>query len=292
MSAITDLELKTANIFWEAFIKREAEITQLIKTRLYDNYQLVRDIFDDIIDTAGLCDKINILFGIDVRNGVELAERKDHIEMIITPLCQRKNKRIAAAIYHEHKKYVPISWTVIKYKFWQPSYINTIVLNYRDGDELVEVDKNDFQFMPIIDKTTSKLNILLFVADSKAKYLIKKEKYDSNEVSRDIWIPVDCSIYSILDSAIGEYHLLNTLDKMEIYLTSEEAEITERQPIEKLADIVTMIANNPMSGIYTCARCGYSNKQAIIKACKCKNVYYCDTICQRAHRELHKPACI
>lgn len=290
MSNSIESELLIANVFWQEFAERESVITQLLYNRTYDDYQKVRDIIDMIIDISNLENQIQILFGVDIRNGMVLGERLNHIELIITPLYQRINKKLVIALFNTHKKYLPDYWNVIKYKIWQPNNINNITLTDTDGGS-IELIKHDFQFVPIIDKDSQKLNILLFIKDSVAKHLIKKEKYEIGENIRDIWIPQSIGIYSILESIIGEYHLLNTLDKMEIYLESEEIDVTDRQPIEKMADIINMIANNPMSGISICARCNYSNKQVILKSCRCKNVYYCDTICQRAHRQLHKLGC-
>jgi hypothetical protein len=296
MEGKTEIELAyAANVFWVAFMKRESEIKELIYKRSQDDHQKVRDITDGIIDCLNFKDCVGILFGVDMRNGMVLTERKDHIELIITPLYQRKNKPLTDAIYAAHTKYLPAYWSVIRYKFWQPSHIHTITVNYRDetdSNNIIEITKNDFQYFPIVDTVNGKLSIILFISAEKAKYLIKKEKYEINGVIRDLWIPKDCGIYSILDSAIGEYHLLNTLEKMEIYLDTEEVEINTRHPIEKITDVVNMIANNPMSNILKCSRCSYSNKQTKLGMCKCKNAYYCDSICQKAHRKLHKLNCI
>jgi hypothetical protein len=292
----TNLELtQLANSFWIAFMEREPEIKELIYERKQDSHQQVRDITDAITDNLGFKECVGILFGVDLRNGLILTERKDYIELIITPLYQRKNKRLINILYNAHNKYLPDYWSVIKYKFWQPSNINTITVNYRDivdQNNVIEITKDDFKYFPIIDKENIKLNIILFINDEKAKYLIKKEKYEINGSTRDLWIPKDYGIYSVLDSAIGEYHLLNTLDKMEIYLESEESEITERYPIEKITDIINLIANNPLSSVRNCSRCNYSNKQTKLGVCKCKKAYYCDAICQRSHRALHKLNCL
>ena len=290
MSSSLESELLIADTFWQAFAKREPVIKQLLYNRTYDDYQNARDIIDMIIDISNLENQIQILFGVDIRNGMSLCERRNHIELIITPLYQRKNKKLIIALFNTHKKYLPAYWNVIKYKIWQPNNINSITVTDTDGGS-IEILKHDFQFVPIVDKDSQKLNILLFIKNSVAKHLIKKEKYEIGETVRDIWIPQSIGVYSILESVIGEYHLLNTLDKMEIYLESEEIDVTDRRPIEKMADVINMIANNPMSGISTCARCNYSNKQVILKSCICKNVYYCDAICQRAHRQLHKLKC-
>jgi hypothetical protein len=287
--------IQLANSFWEAFMEKETEIKELIFKRTQEDHQTARDITDSITDTLGFKGCVGILFGVDVRNGLMLTERKDYIELIITPLYQRINKRLVLALYNAHANYLPKYWSVIKYKFHQSSNIDSITVNYRDEDNpanVIEITKDDFSYFPILNAKENKLSIVLFINDEKAKYLIKKEKYEINGETRDLWIPKDYGIYAVLDSAIGEYHLLNTLDKMEIYKESEEKEITERHPIKKIADVVVMIANNPMSNIHKCSRCNYPNTQTKLGICKCKKAYYCDSICQKAHRKLHKLNCL
>jgi len=282
----------TYKIFWLEFMEKESEIKMLILNRNQDDHKKATNITDSIINKLGLTNKVGVMFGVDIRNGMILAERKEYIELVLTPLFQRKNKETVVNLYKASANILPKYWSVIKYKFWQPSNIETINVNYKDDANIVEVTKSDFEYHPIIDNTNSKLNIILFVNDDKAKFIIKKEIYEFNHTKREIWIPKDYGIYAILDSAIGEYHLLNTLDKMEIYLKSEESEITERYPIENITNVIHMISNNPLSTINTCSRCYYSNKHTILKVCsKCKNSYYCDSICQKAHSKMHKLTC-
>jgi hypothetical protein len=283
-----------ACLFWKAFAVREPVLKELIFKRTPKDNQTARGIIDNIATEFGIKDSIGIIFGVDIRNGVKLPERKNHIELLFSPLYQRKNKKIICAIYNAHKPYLPNYWSVIKYRVRQSEHIDSITVNFRDESDplnIIEVSKVDFSYYPILDPKNNQFSIILFVNDDKAKYLIKKEKYEIKDEMREIWIPKNYTLYAMLDSAMGEYHLLNTLNKMEIYLDSEEREISERQPIEKIASVVEMIANNPMSGIHNCSRCNYPSTQTRLGICKCKKVYYCDSICQRAHRKLHKLNC-
>ena len=295
---MTDLELlQISKLFWTKFMERENEMKDLLLKRNSEEHQKARSIIDEIIIKLDINNCVGILFGVDVRNSLVLPERKDYIELIITPMYQRKNIKLISTLYKEYHNYLPNYWSVIKYKFWQPSHIESIAVNYKNenstknGCELIEITKSDIKYHPIVEQKENKLSILLFINDTKAQYLIKKEKYEMNDTTREIWIPKDYSIYAILDSAIGEYNLLNIINKMEIYLESEEKDV-ERHPIENIIGVVDMITNNPMSNIYKCSRCNYSNTQTKLKCCKCKNAYYCDNICQRAHRNLHKLNCI
>ena len=282
-----------SKLFWTNFMEKENIIKELLLKRTYNDHQTARSIIDEIINKLNITSYVGILFGVDIRNSLILPERKDYIELILTPLYQRKNKKLVIALYKEYHNYIPKYWSVIKYKFWQSSNIESITLNYKDTSDatkIIEISKSDIKYHPIIDHIENKLNILLFINEKKSSYLIKKEEYKMNDTMREIWVPKDYGIYAILDSAIGEYNLLNTINKMEIYLDTEESDV-ERYPIENIIDVVNMITNNAMSNIYKCSRCNYSNTQTKLNRCKCKNVYYCDSICQRAHRNLHKLNC-
>lgn len=306
-STIADETYAIARKFWEMVMESRYEIEEKLMERSADKYQQVNGIIEKIKDDLGISgNQVGIYFGMDVRNGMELPERKNTIEIIISPMLYRKNKRLTHCIfdaYHTHIKTHNIRtkyiWSVAKYKFWQPASLQSISINHKNPatpdaeSDLMEITQSDFSYFPVLDPSKekpSKLDIILFINDDVAKYLIKKEEMTINDKKRNIWIPINSSIYAILDSAIGEYSLLNILDKMEIYLKSEHGEIN-RQPLEHLTKIIQMINNNPLNDVHTCARCEYSNTQVLMKKCICKKVFYCDAICQQANRDIHKLSC-
>jgi hypothetical protein len=316
-----------ARKFWVMVMECRDEIEEKLMERSAYRYQQVNDIIDKIKVKLGISNapfaeqtssqqhapfaeqtsrQVGIYFGIDVRNGMKLSERKNSIEIIISPMLCRKNKQLTHCIfdaYHAHIKAHNIqtkyTWSVAKYKFWQPASLQSISINYKKPaianteSDLLEITQSDFSYFPILDSSKekpSKLDIILFINDDVAKYLIKKEEMTINNKKRNIWIPINSSIYAILDSAIGEYSLLNILDKMEIYLKSEHEDIN-RHPLDHLTKIIQMINNNPLNDVHTCARCEYANTQMTMKKCICKKVFYCDAICQKANRAIHKLSC-
>lgn len=286
---MTELNVQQiAKDFWNQFIVYEPEIYRNIIERNNIKYNQSINIVEQITKDLNIQSMVGIHFGIDTRNGMALEERKDHIELMISPIFRRTNQLLIFALYNESFNHnLPKNWSIIKYKFHRSSYINTIVLNYTVKDTIIEITKEDLYYFPIINDQKTKLSILLFVKDDKAEYLIKKEKHND----REIWIPKDNGIYAILDSAIGEYNLLNVLDKMEIHLESDldgdDFKDINLNKIENIVNEIDMIHNHSLSKFHKCSRCEYSNKQVKLYICKCKNVYYCDVICQRAHRELH-----
>ena len=282
--------IHTANSLWIKIAENTTDINKLLLEKDYDSYQKVTNMISKILMDLRINSDIGIYFGIDVRNGNVLPERAGQIELIISPLFKKSSISLMLAIYNAHFNYTPENWCVVKYKFWQPSSLENMTINHHGGlapdkKEIIEITKDDFEYFPFIDNTNNKISIIVFVNDNIADMVIKKEFIKQH--SRDMWLPINTSIYMILDSAIGEFNLLNTLDNMEIYLKSEHAEI-KRHPLEHLTQTIQMINNNPLSKIHSCARCDYNNTQTRLKVCGCKEVYYCDAVCQKAHRNIHR----
>jgi hypothetical protein len=281
-----------AKDFWTKFMVYENTIYENMLKRNSTEYNQSVNIVEKILFELKIQNMAGIHFGIDTRNGMVLDERKDYVELIISPMFQRTNQKLLYELYNESFNHnLPKYWSVVKYKFHRPSYINIIVLNYSKEFEKenieIEITKNDFLYYPILNDQKTKLSILLFIKDDKAPYLIKKEKCND----REIWIPKDNGIHAMLDSAIGEYNLLNVLDKMEIHLESdlddEDFKEIDSLKLENIVNEMDMIHNHALSKFHKCSRCEYSNKQVKLYTCKCKKVYYCDTICQQSHRKLH-----
>lgn len=298
---MSDKTNQTAVAFWDEFMLYEDQIKQNLLGRTQEKFQKANNIVSNIKKILDIENGIGIHFGVDTRNGLVLPERKDTIELIISPILQRKNKKLVNDIYSLHGNYLSSDWSVIKYKFWQPSHLESMVLTYIDNglsesdnksdeQKLVEITKDDFSYYPIIDEKTHKVDIILFIADDKIKYLAKKETITLETQDREIYIPTNQGIYAMLDAAIGEFNLLNILDKMEIHLSSEHSEI-EHKPLNDLTNLIKMVTNNPMSDIHACSRCNYTNAQTKLRVCKCKKKYYCDSVCQKACWKLHKKSC-
>jgi hypothetical protein len=292
-----------ANNFWKKFKENENIIYKNLLIREDKNYNNAVKIISNIKLDLKITNDIGTYFSIDTRNGMKLKERKSYVEFILTPLFQKSNIPIMNALYDAHFKYnLPKYWNIVKYKFFQPELINSISLNYESKDlkgeislhndsNVIEITKDDFSYAPIYDDQKKNVSILLFVKDDKSTYVIKKETYND----RELWIPNDTGIHAILDSAIGEYNLLNKLDKMEIHLESDlkndEFKDIEIFKIESIFKNFEMLNNHSLSSVNKCGRCSYTNNQVNILVCKCKKTFYCDIICQRAHFKLHKSIC-
>ena len=295
-NSINDPKL-IADAFWVKLSYYFDKINSNILSDDYDKYQQNTHIIERVKIDLGVTDNIGIYFTLGTRNNKTLNERSKQIEMIISPLFKISNLSLMSAIYDIHHKYAPKNWNVVKYKFWQPSFLYTITINYDNKENTkgnikddIEITKDNFEYCPYIDNMHGKVSIILFVDDNVSQYIIKKETVKIKGIDRELWIPSDSGIYSMIDCAIGEFNLLNTVENMEIYLKSEHSEI-HRYPLEHLTQTIIMINNNPLSNINKCSRCEYNNTQRNLSVCQCGCVYYCDKICQKAHRPIHKSIC-
>jgi hypothetical protein len=318
-----DIKQRFANdidLFWQKILTHASTIESHLQARELTRYNQIREIIKITLQEMEF--NIDVHFGIDVRNGQVLTERKDQIEMILSPAHQRYNIKLINHLYRSSRvKQLPKSWSVIKYKFYQPRLIDSMILSYVEeesdkkesdkkesdkkesdkkesdaDDTIIEVTKHDFEYFPIIDIPNSKLNLILFISDDKAQYMLHKRVITKAEFptlvdDRTIWYPKDTTIYTVIDSAVGEYNTMTCIDKIEIYLKSEQTDLI-RKPINLLVNEIMMMNNNPLSSVHSCARCGYQNTQVSLLVCNCKKTRYCNSICQRAHRPLHKDNCI
>lgn len=287
---------KISKGFWEQFMEIESLLYDNIKKRDIIEYNKSINMVNAILKKLEINCMINIQFGIGTRNGMILDERKDSVEIILSPMFQRNNQDLMHTLYDESfNKNLPEYWSVIKYKFHRTSFIHTISLNYNDpnivDNNIVQITKDDFSYFPIFNDEKTKLSIILFIDDKKSKYLVKKQKVKIKDIERELFIPIDNGIHAMIDSAIGEYNLLNVLDKIEIY-TKSELETDEFKEInaikmENLIYDIDMIHNNSLNPFEKCGRCEYSNKNVELHECNCKKIYYCDSICKNAHQSLH-----
>jgi hypothetical protein len=329
-----DVKQRFANdidLFWQKILTHASTIESHLQARELTRYNQIREIIKITLQEMDF--NIDVHFGIDVRNGQVLIERKDQIEMILSPAHQRYNIKLINHLYRSSRvKQLPKSWSVIKYKFYQPRLIDSMILSYvkepdtkepdtkepdtkepdtkepdtkepdtKEPDDsdvedtIIEITKNDFEYFPVIDIPNSKLNLILFISDDKASYMLHKRVITKAEFptlveDRTIWYPKDTTIYTVIDSAVGEYNTMTCIDKIEIYLKSEQPDLI-RKPINLLVNEIMMMNNNPLSPMQSCARCGYQKTQVSLLVCHCKKTRYCDGICQRAHRPLHKDNC-
>ena len=282
--------------FWENVRAELPEIESLIKSLQPHSYKLAMEKMNSIIKTSELT--INVFLSIGSRNGMNLPERETHIEMTLSTAYLKKNKKVIENLYDAHHGYMPPSWTVLKYKYWHKSLLQAVAIDCTHDQEIIEITKEHFSYHPCVEEKSSKFSIILFVDDDIHKHILRSQLYapKSKKIkARKIWVPSDGRVHDIVESAIGEFAMVNTLDKLEIHLKSSNEKV-ERFQLEHLTQTAQFISNNPYSKFKEilskkCGRCGYLGVNLDLKKCSCGKTYYCDVACQKAHRSTHKFIC-
>ena len=226
---------KHAVQFWEIFISKEKQILELLFKKNKKDFDTADRITNKIMTDINWGENLRIIYGIGVRNGVELKERDDSIELIISPLLQKSKIIYLNALYNNIPSKLSTRFCVVKYKFWHPDNIEQISINFQlpnisgsDTPEVVSVTHKNIMFHEIINQKELKLSLMIFVDDEIAKFLVEKKNImTEKKKEREVLLPINSGIYALLDSAIGEYNMLHRIDKMEIYLKSEHTNIKE-----------------------------------------------------------------
>ena len=288
--------------FWKEFFAIKDDLYKKLMKKNSFEYNQCINFINGILSKYKIEKNINIQFGIGIRNGIELKERKEYIEMVLSPMFKKNNISILNELYKESKNYDLGKWSVIKYKFFNPNIIKNLTISYdkygnlekhdtNPENENIMITKDNFWYYPIM-RENKKISILLFLDDDNMEYLayIKKLKEHS------IYIPKNDGIHIILDGAIGEYSLINVIDRIEIHLKSDKEKKFDKLgdifPIEILNDNIKLVINEPLKNYHKCARCNYSNQNLTMYICKCKKIHYCDKICQKSNWDLHKYNCV
>ena len=277
-------------------------IDKLLLKRNAVDYEKVNMIISGIKKEFNLDGVIDIIFGIDIRNSKMLPERKNGIEMILSPVFKKENLDFLNILYNKlisNKKYICDNWSIVRYKPWNPETLENINITYTNNDGTKKIithsDIEYYSFNQNFDKSDNtnlknyeKLNVILFIRDDVKKYILKKHSMSGNE----IYMPRDSSLLTLLDATIGEYNMLNIVNHMEICLKSTNVPV-EKLPLSNLCKKIKMIdtAINTINKIHYCLRCEYSNTQVKLIKCKCNKAFYCDEICKKAHIDIHKKFC-
>ena len=105
--------------FWNLFLTHEYSIYTLLISKKSNEYDTAISIINNILLCYKLNNKININFVVGMRNGVMLSERLNNIELIISPMFQKKNEIDLNKLYDASQNInIPSYWSIIKYKFY------------------------------------------------------------------------------------------------------------------------------------------------------------------------------
>jgi hypothetical protein len=280
--------------FWTKFMEMEKLIVHHLRLDTpEDQAQALRG-----VEIAGELSGYNLLFqvGINLRNGKKFAERKNSLELIISPNWDRTKVPLMEKIYDSRKDAnLPEYWSVVKYQVFAPSFVYDLKVS--------GVTHEDFEYCSQInfEGTSTWLGLLVFIKDEladKILTLVKASENKNSENKEDTWILDGKSIEGrapliFLNSSVGEFNMITRIKAVE-FAPAGAFQTVPRYSISDLHQEFEKIDRQNYSAkpVKQCIRCGYHSYQVDIYACdKCKKIYYCDAVCQKADSKNHKHVC-
>jgi hypothetical protein len=285
--------------FWKEFMQLEQLIVHHLRLNTpEDQAQALRG-----VEIAGERSGYNLLFqvGINLRNGKKFLERKNSLELIISPNWDRKKIPLMEKIYNSYKNAnLPNYWSVVKYQVFSPLFVYDL--------KVKEVTHEDFEYCAQLNfkGTSAWLGVLIFIKDELAEKILTLVKDSESSIEsktstdkEDTWKLNGKSIESkapliFLNSAVGEFNMINKIKAVE-FAPASAFQTIPRHPITDLYQEFEKINRQDYSetSIKQCIRCSYNSYQVDVSACdKCKKIYYCDSICRNADVENHNKVCI
>jgi hypothetical protein len=276
--------------FWKEFMKIEQMIVHHLRMDTpEDQAQALRG-----VEIVGERSGYNLLFqvGISLRNGKKLPERKNSLELIISPNWDRKKVSQMEKLYDSWKEAnLPDYWSVVKYQVFAPSFVYDLKVKnimYEDFEYCAQ-----FNF----EGTSVWLGVLIFIKDELADKILTLVKPSENKT--DTWILDGKSIEGkapliFLNSVVGEFNMITKIKAVE-FAPASAFQTIPRYSIADLHQEFEKINGQDYGdcSIKQCVRCGYYSYQVNISTCdKCKKIHYCDSICREADFENHKIVCL
>ena len=277
--------------FWNEFMKLEQLIVHHLRLNTpEDQAQALRG-----VEIAGERSGYNLLFqvGIHIRNGKKFTERKNSLELVISPNWDRTKVSLMEKIYDSRKEAnLPEYWSVVKYQVFAPAFVYDL--------EVSGITYEDFEYCAQLnfEGTSAWLGVLMFIKDELAEKiltLVKASENKDSESKGDTWILDGKSVEGrapliFLNAAVGEFNMITRIKAVE-FAPAGAFKTVPRYSIADLHQEFEKIDRQDYSS-KQCIRCGYNSYQVDISTCdKCKKIYYCDSVCRNADAENHKHVC-
>lgn len=231
--------------------------------------------------------------GVELRNGKRLPERKESIELVISPNWDRARIKLVDEIYEawvQKKVDVPTYWNVVKYQPFLPSVVYDLDL---DG-----VTHNDFEYCIQFNYSGADVwvGILIFVKEELAKSILEKVG-DGKE--SDSWVlntkkKNGRAPLIFLNAAVGEYNMIMRIKAVEFLPANSHSTIPRYALCDLHAEFEKIDKYKYASNsVNECVRCGHYSYQTNLVKCegtKC-DIYYCDAVCKEADAANHVYIC-
>lgn len=277
--------------FWKEFLK----IEQMVVYYLRQNTKEGQEMALNGIEVAGRNSGYQLLFqvGFNMRNGRKLDERKNSLELVISPNWDRKKVPLVEKLYKASKKVdLPSYWNVVKYQVFAPSFVYELEVN--------GITYEDFEYCAQLnfEGLDAWIGVLIFVKDKLAKKILKPSKSDEKSPEKNEWVLDGNSIEGkapllFLNAAVGEYNMITRIKAVEFVPENSHRTI----PRYSLTDLHQEFEKIDKQGyqknaVRTCIRCGFNSYQVDMYPCqKCKEIYYCDEVCKKADSKNHSHVC-
>jgi hypothetical protein len=221
---------------------------------------------------------------------------KNHIELYISPKMKRDNIPTMKALYDGQ---LPIkNLSVSCYRAYHPK--DAIISNIDFGEFIVKYTDFGFQgSFGYSEKHKPLLNIVLSVKQPLANKLLENKTVnfrspDGKTSSRKVWMPSKTNAIDLfLLNILGEYNLLIHTGYIEV-IPEDDPAIEKGSSFTELSDIKSSIEIIVKQYNYkVCNYCDHNELQTKLSSCsKCKKIYYCSKLCQKANWANHKTICL
>ena len=244
----------------------QISITEILIQKDKELHKLCHTMIDNLLKKYKI--EINIYFTIGTRNSMILTERENNINLIISPNFIYKN----LVIVDELILLLKDKWNIVKYIIKSNSTeLENIIINVGD----TKITSLDITYEIKINKDDDKkVGLELFINNDLKKFIIN----DNNTPTTELLL--------FLESAIGEFNIIHLIEYIDITISDK----THKQ-LKTLSDRLKVLYNKNYEDIPKCLRCLYDENFVELIQCKC-GVYYCDTICQNAHKNIHSEFCL
>jgi hypothetical protein len=276
--------------FWNEFLKIEQLIVYNIRMGTSEGQgQALAG-----VETVGKMTGFPLTFqlGIDMRNGKKFPERKDTLELVISPNWNRSKVSLVKELYETSKKAnLPKYWSIVKYQVFSPTIVHDI--------DVQGVTHEDFTYCAQLnfEGNSAWMGVLIFINDKLAKEILTLKKEgktpEDNEWELDGKTPKGRSPLMFLNSAVGEYNMITRIKAVEFVPRSSHGTVPQYAMTDLHQEFEKMDRQDYGNGmIHECVRCGIYSYQADVFPCgKCKKIYYCSKMCQKADSENHSFVC-
>ena len=279
--------------FWAEFMKIEQQVVFNLRLDTDEG----KDMAMRGLELIGRMSGYPLVFqvGINIRNGKKLPERKDTLELVVSPNWDRKKVALVEKIYDAWASLptcIPSYWTVVKYQPFLPCSIYSM--------DIGGVTHEDFEYCIQFNYAGADVwvGILVFLKMELAAELLTKASEAAGP--NPTWF-LDTKKKNgrapliFLNSAVGEYNMITRIKAVEFIPADSHPTIPRYSLLDLHKEFEKIdkqkYSNKPGANVEECVRCGHYSYQTKLIKCSVCDIYYCDSVCMKADAENHSYVC-